>query len=278
MYVWSLIVSLQKAEYKAASTGPTGADAGEDAVDHSAGKYGPSQLIQSQEKHADRTFVDVSELAAYVAKHPNTNVWVRGRVHTSRAKGKQCFLILRQQSSTVQCIIAVNDVVSKQMVKFCGSVSKESIVDIHVKIVPVATKIESCTEQTLELAVLEIYLVSAAKTQLPLQIEDASRPEKSDVSQSISDLDSATLDLVFFYCFQFMYSRIRTALIFASTRTHGLTIVCSTCAHRLTRQFSAWRRAFANCSVTFSRNEASPRFTHRKSFQRPVRAVPTSLP
>lgn len=62
------------------------------------------------------------------------------------------------------------------------SISKESIIDIHVKIVPVANKIESCTEQTLELSVLKIYLVSAAKTQLPLQIEDASRPEKSDVS------------------------------------------------------------------------------------------------
>lgn len=53
---------------------------------------------------------------------------------------------------------------------------------MHVQIVPVQTKIESCTEQTLELSVLEIYLVSTAKPQLPLQIEDASRPEKSDVS------------------------------------------------------------------------------------------------
>lgn len=51
-----------------------------------------------------------------------------------------------------------------------------------MQIVPVNTKIESCTEQSLELSVLEIYLVSAAKPQLPLQIEDASRPEKSDVS------------------------------------------------------------------------------------------------
>lgn len=46
------------------------------------------------------------------------------------------------------------------------------------------TKIESCTEQNLELSVLEIYVVSAAKPQLPLQIEDASRPEKDDVSGS----------------------------------------------------------------------------------------------
>lgn len=61
---------------------------------------------------------------------------------------------------------------------FLFSISKESIIDISVKIVPVETKIESCTEQNLELSVLEAYVVSAAKPQLPLQIEDASRPEK----------------------------------------------------------------------------------------------------
>lgn len=50
-----------------------------------------------------------------------------------------------------------------------------------MQIVPVNAKIEFCTEQNLELSVLEIYVVSAAKPQLPLQIEDASRPEKDDV-------------------------------------------------------------------------------------------------
>lgn len=60
---------------------------------------------------------------------------------------------------------------------------------MQVKIVPVANKIESCTEQTLELSVLEIFLVSAAKTQLPLQIEDASRPEKSDVCLNLISYD-----------------------------------------------------------------------------------------
>lgn len=48
-------------------------------------------------------------------------------------------------------------------------------------VVPVTVKIESCTEQNLELSVLEAFVVSPAKPQLPLQIEDASRPEK-DVS------------------------------------------------------------------------------------------------
>lgn len=61
------------------------------------------------------------------------------------------------------------------------SINKESIIDLCAKVVSVASKIESCTEQNLELSVLEIYLISSAKPQLPLQIEDASRPEKNDV-------------------------------------------------------------------------------------------------
>lgn len=77
-------------------------------------------MIQSQNRHQDRTFTKVHELAEFAEKNPNQTAWVRGRVHTSRCKGKQCFLVLRQQSSTVQCVIAVNDIVSKQMVKFSG--------------------------------------------------------------------------------------------------------------------------------------------------------------
>lgn len=64
------------------------------------------------------------------------------------------------------------------------SINKESIIDINAKVIAVSSKIESCTEQNLELSVLEIYLVSAAKPQLPLQIEDASRPEKSNVCRN----------------------------------------------------------------------------------------------
>ena len=47
-------------------------------------------------------------------------VWVRGRLQTSRAKGKQCFFLLRQQQFTVQCLLAVSDAVSKAFVKFAA--------------------------------------------------------------------------------------------------------------------------------------------------------------
>lgn len=109
----------KKAEHKAAS----GKDENQNqeqssAEDVSVGKYGPFGMIQSKVKLDERKFVDVTELVNYVkGKEP---VWLRGRVHTSRAKGKQCFLVLRQHCSTVQCLLSVNDKISKQMVKFTG--------------------------------------------------------------------------------------------------------------------------------------------------------------
>ena len=62
-------------------------------------------------------------------------VTVRGRVHTSRAKGwehsigkfiflwtlllgKQCFFVIRQQQVTIQVLAFVNESISKQMVNF----------------------------------------------------------------------------------------------------------------------------------------------------------------
>jgi aspartyl-tRNA synthetase len=174
-----LSIDSQKAEYKAGNVAQkTDETADDGGVDIAAGKYGNSGMIQSVDTKSERRFVDVADLCKNLGAK---NVWVRGRVHTSRCKGKQCFLVLRQQSSTVQCLIAVNDVVSKQMVKFSGGVPKESIVDLCATVVSVPTKIEFCTEQSLELQVTEIFVVSLAKAQLPLQIEDAARSEKSDV-------------------------------------------------------------------------------------------------
>lgn len=107
---------MQKAEHKAAA-GKVSETQG-DTPDYSEGKYGPMKMIQSDDKRLERVFVKVGDLSKHVgAKSP---VWVRGRVHTTRSKGKQCFLVLRQQSSTVQVVIAVSDVISKQMVKFSG--------------------------------------------------------------------------------------------------------------------------------------------------------------
>uniref|UniRef100_A0A1A9X3S2 Aspartate--tRNA ligase, cytoplasmic n=1 Tax=Glossina brevipalpis TaxID=37001 RepID=A0A1A9X3S2_9MUSC len=187
----------KKAEYKAAA-GQTN-EAGDSSEDCSEGRYGIAEIIMSKEKYEDRHFMAIGNLNQCIGKAP---IWVRGRVHTSRAKGKQCFLILRQQSSTVQCILAVGDNTSKQMVKFAGNIHKESIIDIEAKAVAVPNKIESCTEQNLELVIQQLFVVSQAKAQLPLQIEDASRPDSLDDTDALNirvnqdtRLDNRVLDL-----------------------------------------------------------------------------------
>lgn len=106
----------KRAEHKAAS-GKTADVVEESSEDYSKNLYGRPKMIQSDNKHTERKFVDVWDLSQHIN---SASVWVRGRVHTIRSKGKQCFLVLRQKSNTVQCFIAVNEEISKQMVKFAG--------------------------------------------------------------------------------------------------------------------------------------------------------------
>ncbi|XP_075988341.1 aspartyl-tRNA synthetase [Anticarsia gemmatalis] len=188
----------KKAEHKAAS-GQQQSEAPE--PDISEGRYGTLKLIQSSGEHRDRVYTDVKDLNV---KLNGQQVWVRARLQTSRAKGKQCFAVLRQSSATVQLLVNVSEErkVSKQMVKFTGNITKESIIDVHAHIVKTASPIESCSTRDVELLASEVWLVSAARPQLPLQIEDASRPEKNDDPEALrirvnqdTRLDNRVLDL-----------------------------------------------------------------------------------
>lgn len=49
----------------------------------------------------------------------------------------------------------------------------------------VSRSVVGCTQKDVELIGSEIWVISAAAPQLPLQIEDANRPEKSDVTHLI---------------------------------------------------------------------------------------------
>ncbi|MEJ1281123.1 aspartyl-tRNA synthetase [Cricetulus griseus] len=77
------------------------------AEDYAKERYGVSSMIQSPEK-PDRVLVRVKDLTVQKA---DDVVWVRARVHTSRAKGKQCFLVLRQQQFNVQALVALDDAI-----------------------------------------------------------------------------------------------------------------------------------------------------------------------
>ncbi|CAH2056473.1 unnamed protein product, partial [Iphiclides podalirius] len=188
----------KKAEHKAAS-GDTQNESAE--PDISVGRYGTRKLIQSSGEHRDRVYTDVKNLGVHL---DGQDVWVRARLQTSRAKGKQCFAVLRQSSSTVQLLISVSEErrVSKQMVKFAGNINKESIVEVFGRVVKTGAPVASCSCSLVELVATELWLVAAAKAQLPLLVEDAARPEKSDDPEALrirvnqdTRLDNRVLDL-----------------------------------------------------------------------------------
>ncbi|KAK3543878.1 hypothetical protein QTP70_030039 [Hemibagrus guttatus] len=231
--------------------------------DFAQDRYGVCVMMQSQEK-LDRSLVRVCELTPDRA---GQTVWVRARIHTSRAKGiqrdrqvqrqtdrrtgadgrtdrrtgadgqtdrrtgadgrtdrrtgadgrtdrrtgadgrtdrrtgKQCFLVLRQQQFNVQALVAVGERASKQMVKFAANITKESIVDVEAVVQKVEQKIESCSQQDVELHIQRLFVVSQAEPRLPLQLEDAVRPEaegeeegRATVNQD-TRLDNRVIDL-----------------------------------------------------------------------------------
>lgn len=158
--------------------------------------YGYCKLGSSRKQNI--TFTEIRELNKFI----DNDVWIRGRVQTSRLKGKQCFLILRQQFNTIQCIFLVNDLISKDMVKFAGSIPKESIIDIKATVKASSICIESCTEKFIEVQPSECWVISLARTQLPLQFDDASRPDNKNNSEinvirvnQETRLDNRVLDL-----------------------------------------------------------------------------------
>ncbi|XP_059171025.1 aspartate--tRNA ligase, cytoplasmic-like [Physella acuta] len=185
----------EKAAKKAQYKKPTEQEAGEkEGEDVSKGLYGVLPLFQSQEK-IQRRLYKISEMLPGIA---GEKVWVRGRLHTCRSKGKQCFFVIRQQKWTVQGVAMQNETISKQMIKFISSVTAESIIDVEGVVQTVGQKIQSCTQQEVELHIKQIWVVSAAEPRLPLLIEDASRPEGEGELATVNQdtrLDNRVLDL-----------------------------------------------------------------------------------
>ncbi|KIH69251.1 aspartate--tRNA ligase [Ancylostoma duodenale] len=181
-----------KAQKAAQNQGQTNENDGEDV---SIGMYGSYGMIQSADKK-DIVFSHLNKISANVH---GQEIWVRGRVHAIRTKGKTCFLVLRQRFYTAQVMLFVGDKISKQMLKFVSSIPKESIVDIQGRVEKVEAQIESCTQKDAELHAIQVFVVSSSEQRLPLQIEDASR--RADNAEGLAAvnldtrLDNRVLDL-----------------------------------------------------------------------------------
>lgn len=171
----------------------------EEAPDPLAHNYGDAEMIRS----AAQTDTEYTRVDALAAGLVGREVHLRARVHTVRGKGKTAFVVLRQRTATVQCVLFVDDkTVSKGMIKYVTSLEKETIVDVVGRVSAPEVPVESCTQKAVEVQVRTVHAVSRSLARLPLQIEDASRPEPAEgekadmagVSQAVR-LDNRVLDL-----------------------------------------------------------------------------------
>lgn len=185
----------EKEKKKAEREAKQAADAdAKDAEDYAKDRYAVLPMAQSQEK-TSKVWTKVKDLTSEAV---GKRVLLRARLYTTRGTGKQCFMILRDRQYTVQGICAVNDVISKGMVKFATGINKESIVDVEGEVKSAAQKVQSCSQEDVEIFVDKIFVVSLAEPRLPLQIDDASRPETDEEQAHVNQdtkLDNRIIDL-----------------------------------------------------------------------------------
>ncbi|KAM9931202.1 hypothetical protein OXX80_009138, partial [Metschnikowia pulcherrima] len=159
------------------------------ANDPAKANYGKLPLINSATKDG----LVRSEIASLSAANDGETVVFRARAHNSRQQGAtMAFLTFRQQQHLIQGLIKANgDSISKQMVKWAGSINLESIVLVHGVVRKVDEPIKSATVQDAEIHVTKIFTIVETPEQLPMLIEDASR---SDADAEAAGLPVVNLD------------------------------------------------------------------------------------
>jgi len=155
--------------------------------------FGEMEMVKSQSA-CTRRYLSSSELDGLPE---GESFWIRARVQQSRVKGNTVFLVLRLQGVTVQAALFKSDSVTKDMIRFCGSIPRESVVDVQGG--KVAATVTSCKVTTYEVHVQRIYCVSRAAPALPLLLEDAARPSEARDNVSVeqrADADSEQREVV----------------------------------------------------------------------------------
>ncbi|MCJ1309230.1 hypothetical protein MMC25_002887 [Agyrium rufum] len=110
-------------------------------------------------------------------------VTVRARVHNARVQSaKLAFLDLRQRTENIQAVIAEGGQygISRQMVKWCGGLNRESIVLVTGVAKKPKDPIHSASISSLEIHVEKVFIVSEGPLQLPMQVKDAMRPPPNE--------------------------------------------------------------------------------------------------
>jgi len=156
--------------------------------------YGTYGLMHSGAAFESKKDIEFTPIEKLDESYDGKLVWIRGRLHTSRVKPKNCFIAIRHQIYTIQACGFANAEFTKEMIKFIGDVQKESIVDVQGTVSKVPKPITSCTQSNIEIQIKQFFIVSAVTDRLPLQIEDASRPADQQSDDPNSQFPTVNLD------------------------------------------------------------------------------------
>ncbi|EME86573.1 uncharacterized protein MYCFIDRAFT_151582 [Pseudocercospora fijiensis CIRAD86] len=153
----------------------------DEANDVSKGDYGELPLVRTSTgvKHEKlealaQKYRDDAPAEQWAEGEKGPQVVFRATVENARNQSaKLSFLVFSQQSATIQAVVAASDTLSRQMVKFAGSIPTESEVIVHGLLNKPKEPVKSTTIQNLEVHVNKLYILCKADTQLPLQVADA---------------------------------------------------------------------------------------------------------
>ncbi|KAJ9454994.1 Aspartate--tRNA ligase [Diplonema papillatum] len=172
--------------------------------------FGVLPLVQS-ESRSTFPWTPVAQLAA--GDNPRTPVRVRARVARTRVQGKKLvFLALRDGLHSVQAVVAKSAdadagadnstagepsaAVTSHALKWIASIPTESVVDVTGFVQPTPAPIKSCTQESIELKVTGLALVSSAAAVLPFQLSDATDPDTTGAAvQQATRLEHRWLDM-----------------------------------------------------------------------------------
>ncbi|KAL1959860.1 hypothetical protein VTO42DRAFT_1005 [Malbranchea cinnamomea] len=157
-----------------------------EAADTAKGLYG--QLPESED------LIQVMNFTQFSDDTYEKEVTVIARIDNARAQSaKLAFLMLRQQGKKIQAVVAAQEPVSRQMVKWAASQNVNSIVQVTGVVKKPDIPVNSATLTQHELHVKKIYLIAAAAQQLPMQVKDAERPPPETNEEGFIDTDGTPI-------------------------------------------------------------------------------------
>lgn len=103
----------------------------------------------------------------------NSDVWIRARLQYVKSIGKNAFLILRQQTHTIQAIVSKSDLITKDFIKFTEQIPYESIIVLK-GLIKSCDDIKQCSISNKEIHISRLYILSESISSLPIQLNEMS--------------------------------------------------------------------------------------------------------